>query len=99
MCASTGCRWGKAWVSAAVALPALSLPDSVVFEYSDGDVGVARTGECANCRAPISARYFLVELGTACVFAACWVEFGALVGAPLAMAYCLSHRGNDRRQR
>jgi leader peptidase (prepilin peptidase)/N-methyltransferase len=33
-------------------------------------------GRCANCKAPISPRYFLVELLTAVAFAACWIKFG-----------------------
>src|SRR5580692_3888797 len=33
-------------------------------------------GKCANCRAPISIRYFLVELLTGVVFATCWICFG-----------------------
>ena len=45
-------------------------------------------GKCANCRAPISARYFLVELLTGVLFAACWVMFGH-VSALLALVYCL----------
>ena len=35
---------------------------------------------CANCARAISARYFLVELLTGVVFAACWLRFGNLVG-------------------
>jgi leader peptidase (prepilin peptidase)/N-methyltransferase len=35
-------------------------------------------GKCANCRAPISVRYWLVELLTAIVFAACWLCYGNL---------------------
>src|ERR1043166_8376199 len=33
-------------------------------------------GKCANCRAPISVRYFLVELLTGMLFLACWLCFG-----------------------
>lgn len=33
-------------------------------------------GRCANCRAPISARYFVVELLTGLFFAATWMHFG-----------------------
>jgi leader peptidase (prepilin peptidase)/N-methyltransferase len=33
-------------------------------------------GRCAHCKTPISARYFVVELLTAALFAACWIEFG-----------------------
>ncbi len=50
-------------------------------------------GKCANCAAPISARYFLVELLTGLAFAAAWHKFGN-AGAwqqtgLLAAAYCL----------
>ncbi|MGA2556078.1 MAG: prepilin peptidase [Verrucomicrobiota bacterium] len=41
-------------------------------------------GRCAHCEAPISPRYFVVELLTAACFAACWVEFGGI--APLLPA-------------
>lgn len=33
-------------------------------------------GKCKNCRAPISPRYFLVELLTGITFLGCWVRFG-----------------------
>ncbi|MGA2751247.1 MAG: prepilin peptidase [Verrucomicrobiota bacterium] len=35
-------------------------------------------GACANCGRAISIRYFLVELLTGVVFAACWFQFGHL---------------------
>ena len=49
-------------------------------------------GRCKNCRAPISPRYFIVELFTGVVFLACWLKFG-VPGHPLpalliALAYC-----------
>jgi leader peptidase (prepilin peptidase) / N-methyltransferase len=44
-------------------------------------------GRCANCKAPISIRYFLVELLTGVVFAVCWIKFGNPTPA-LALVYC-----------
>jgi leader peptidase (prepilin peptidase)/N-methyltransferase len=45
-------------------------------------------GQCANCRAPISVRYFLVELLTGLVFAGCWIHFGH--GYPMvAIVFCV----------
>src|SRR5271156_4864135 len=45
-------------------------------------------GKCANCRAPISIRYFLVELLTGTAFLGCWLRFGHL--APmLAPVFCV----------
>jgi leader peptidase (prepilin peptidase)/N-methyltransferase len=45
-------------------------------------------GRCANCKAPIAARYFLVELLTAALFAACWIEFGR-ISPLLPVAYAI----------
>ncbi len=45
-------------------------------------------GKCANCRAPISPRYFFVELLTGIAFLACWLNSGAQ-SAPLALTGCL----------
>ncbi len=35
-------------------------------------------GRCKNCAAPISARYFIVELLTGVLFLSCWLTFGHL---------------------
>jgi leader peptidase (prepilin peptidase) / N-methyltransferase len=45
-------------------------------------------GQCANCRAPISIRYLLVELLTGLAFLASWLNFGAKSPA-VALVYCL----------
>lgn len=49
-------------------------------------------GKCANCRAPISPRYFLVELLTGVVFLVCWLLAGHQ-SAWLALIYCLFMAG------
>jgi len=43
-------------------------------------------GQCKNCGAPISPRYFLVELLTGVTFLACWLAFGGQ-SAVLALVY------------
>ena len=45
-------------------------------------------GRCANCKAPISPRYFLVELLTGIAFCAVWVKWGH-ASAGVALALCL----------
>jgi len=45
-------------------------------------------GKCANCGAPISIRYFLIELLTAMMFLACWLSFGQQ-SAGLALVLCV----------
>ena len=44
-------------------------------------------GRCRNCRAPISARYFLVELLTAALFAGVWIRYGH-ISPWIALADC-----------
>jgi leader peptidase (prepilin peptidase) / N-methyltransferase len=49
-------------------------------------------GKCANCAAPIAARYFLVELLTGLVFLGVWLMYGPQ-SVPLALVYCLFMAG------
>jgi len=49
---------------------------------------LALRGKCANCGAPISVRYFLIELLTGIMFLACWLLFGHQ-SSVLALVYCL----------
>ena len=48
-------------------------------------------GRCKNCGAPISPRYFIVELLTGFAFLGCWLKFGSvahpLASIPLALVY------------
>ncbi len=55
---------------------------------------VCLRGKCANCAAPISARYVLVELLTAGLFLGCWLAFGnpqsiAHASTWIALIYCV----------
>ncbi len=45
-------------------------------------------GRCKNCGAPISARYFLVELLTGMAFLSCWLVWGRHSTA-MVLVYCL----------
>ena len=45
-------------------------------------------GKCKNCGAPISVRYFLVELLTGVAFLACWLHFGH-ASVALALVYAV----------
>jgi len=49
-------------------------------------------GKCANCRAPISVRYFLVELLTGLMFLGCWLIYGRQSPA-VALVYCIVMAG------
>jgi leader peptidase (prepilin peptidase) / N-methyltransferase len=49
---------------------------------------LALRGKCKNCGAPISPRYFLVELLTGVAFLACWLHFGH-ASAVLALVYAI----------
>jgi leader peptidase (prepilin peptidase) / N-methyltransferase len=48
-------------------------------------------GRCKNCGAPISSRYFIVELLTGVSFLACWLAYGSVLhplpSIPVALVY------------
>jgi leader peptidase (prepilin peptidase) / N-methyltransferase len=50
-------------------------------------------GRCKNCGAPISPRYFIVELLTGVMFLGCWLKFGdplhTLPSLPVALVYAI----------
>jgi len=53
---------------------------------------LALRGRCKNCGAPISPRYFVVELLTGLAFLGCWLAFGNTAHLPsfaVALVYCL----------
>lgn len=54
---------------------------------------LALRGRCKNCGAPISPRYFIVELLTGIAFLSCWLKFGdhahPLSSIPLAVMYAV----------
>jgi leader peptidase (prepilin peptidase)/N-methyltransferase len=54
---------------------------------------LALRGRCKNCGAPISARYFVVELLTGVAFLSCWLAFGnashPLPSMPGALVYAV----------
>ena len=49
---------------------------------------LALRGRCKNCGAPISPRYFIVELLTGVAFLGCWLAFGEK-SAALALVYAI----------
>ena len=54
---------------------------------------LALRGRCKNCGAPISLRYFVVELLTGAAFLSCWLAFGnashPLQSMPVALVYAI----------
>jgi leader peptidase (prepilin peptidase)/N-methyltransferase len=54
---------------------------------------LALRGRCKNCGAPISVRYFVVELLTGMAFLSCWLAFGdaghPLTSLPVALVYAV----------
>jgi len=49
---------------------------------------LALRGRCKNCGAPISPRYFIVELLTGAAFLSCWLAFGG-TSAVIAIIYAI----------
>ena len=50
---------------------------------------LALRGRCKNCGAPISPRYFIVELHTGVAFLGCWLKFGDAIHPGPSMAIAL----------
>src|SRR5579859_4693300 len=54
-------------------------------------------GRCRNCSAPISPRYFIVELFTGLIFLSCWLRFGNqdhyYLSMPTVLVYTLFAAG------
>jgi len=50
---------------------------------------LALRGKCANCKAPISIRYPLVEMATALLTLACWWQFGFTLSFVFSSLFCI----------
>jgi leader peptidase (prepilin peptidase)/N-methyltransferase len=58
---------------------------------------LALRGRCKNCGAPISPRYFIVELLTGLTFLSCWLVFGRQSSVAMAVVYAIFLAGTDLR--